>query len=105
MDDYNAVMPGGLAGPPLPPPETAPTLSALPPPGMGGMDVPPGPGRAGALPGLFMEAMTSLKTIARVVPDASEELDECIARLRGILSRTLRGEPMGTPPSEQGGPY
>lgn len=99
-------VPPGLAGPPLPLPPGAPSLSALPPMGMGGEAA--GPGVAGALPGLFFEAEGALRAIARVVPDASEEVDDLISRLRGILSTAITGSSSATPASAgepMAGPY
>jgi hypothetical protein len=97
----------GLEGPPLPLPPGSPSLSALPQPGMGPASE-PGPGVAGALPGLFFEAEGALRAIARVVPDASEEVDDLISRLRGILSAAITGGSRTTPPpagEPMAGPY
>lgn len=73
-------------GPPVNPP-TMPTLSAIP---SGEMDS-PGPGMSAALPQLVFNVEQQIKTIARLLPDQSEALDQIVEELRNILSMSLQG--------------
>lgn len=95
-----ASFPPGLAGPPLAPP-TAPTLSSIPTGQTGDAGQ---PGITGALPRLFFQAEQQLKTIARVLPTFSSDIDSVVQQLRDVLAKALSGGPPTTPPQTPNSP-
>ena len=73
----------GLGSPPLPAPPEAPSLAAI--------STPEGvlANRGEAVPQLIGEAIELVRTIARAVPNSSEEVGEIVSRLRGLLVKAL----------------
>lgn len=72
-------------GPPVNPP-SQPTLSAIPVDGTQG----PGPGLSAAIPQLVFNVEQQIKTLARLLPNQSEELDDIVTALRDVMSRALQ---------------
>ncbi len=94
------ISPSMMGGPPNAPP-TDPTLSAIP---MGGAGQGPAPGQIGALAPLIYQIEQQIKTVARILPDQSQALDQIVSDLRDVLAAALQGGGAPPAPTPNAGP-